>query len=277
MKRMRPFFSRDEPASTIQPSPAEGKSRSQSSSWPKPVAPDIRRPGLKLSVEDGLDVVAIGIEQERRVVAGSIVLPQARLPVVPGAGLEACAMERFHVFAIRRFESYVDIPAEWSVTGTDDEVAVLDRRPVVSGLLDPQGPQDHVIEADALAQVGDAYVDVVDQLRSVERGASALEPFLKIARGRSPAVSPTGSPGGQPASEFGQLPQAAPLRVDCRWPDATVPQHGYAAVSPNQIPPSTSQRSILTKSKSPAMALADAFSCRREPARPTSSQVQASS
>src|SRR5262245_4671446 len=44
-------------------------------------------------VADGFDVVAVGVEHERRVVRRVVVLAQPRLAVVGAAGMERCSME----------------------------------------------------------------------------------------------------------------------------------------------------------------------------------------
>ena len=72
-----------------------------------------RRPsfgtGVGAVVEDGFDVVAVGVEHEGGVVARVVLRPLARRAVVAEAGLERCAVECVHGRTIGRRERQVHV------------------------------------------------------------------------------------------------------------------------------------------------------------------------
>jgi hypothetical protein len=124
-------------------------------------------------VENGLDVVAVGIEQEGSVIAGMIVGPHAWRTIVLAPGRQPPRMERFDHRAIRRLESEVDSPSQLAVGGLavggrDDELVGPEEALALAADRDAEHVQHRFIEAPARRQVRDHQLDVIDQAAAVQ-------------------------------------------------------------------------------------------------------------
>lgn len=62
-----------------------------------------RDAALRFTMIDGLDVFAVGVEQEGGKIAG-VVGPLTRSAIVPAAGSQSCLLEGFHHGAVRRLK-----------------------------------------------------------------------------------------------------------------------------------------------------------------------------
>ena len=84
-------------------------------------------PGLgRVAVVDGLDAVAVRVEEEAAVVVGQVLGPQAGLAVGAVAGLDARAVERVHV----RLRSAAKAMCARRVTGFSSSAARSRSRPI---------------------------------------------------------------------------------------------------------------------------------------------------
>ena len=109
---------------------------------------------------DGLDVVAVGIEHESRVVAG-VVSPLARAAVVAPAGGEGRVVEALHRVLVRGLEREVEPACRLAVAAHEQLVG---GEPVVAAAhLDPERRESSLVEAPARFEIGDANVHVVEQ------------------------------------------------------------------------------------------------------------------
>jgi hypothetical protein len=114
--------------------------------------------------DDSLDVVAVGVEEEGRVVAaalvGAVLLADARSAVVPVAALDAGAVEGVHLCARARDEGDVDRAAGFALV--EDEVRELRPPVALPERRDLERRQDRLVERDAGGGVADADLDVVE-------------------------------------------------------------------------------------------------------------------
>jgi hypothetical protein len=119
---------------------------------------------------EGLDVVAVRVEQVRRVVARPVVAVPG-LPVRAEARLDARAMEGVDLVFRARVEAEVQVLRRRPPVG---DVEVREAGPVVAGreLRDPQRREHGFVEAHALGVVARVHVEVVED---PERPVPALD------------------------------------------------------------------------------------------------------
>lgn len=66
---------------------------------------------------DRFDIVAVRVEQKRCVIAGVIIEPFARRPIVPASRFESCLVERIHCRAVFHLKREVDAAGELAIGG----------------------------------------------------------------------------------------------------------------------------------------------------------------
>jgi HAD superfamily hydrolase (TIGR01509 family) len=130
---------------------------------PDPQVVDDPAPARALVV-DRLGAVAVGVEQERAVVVGPVLGPDARRAVVAVAGVDAGLPGLLDPVAVARHEADVQ-PAGDRVLGVGRghaEVLPLAEGPGAVALIDAERLQDDVVEALSGAAVAGAYRHVVE-------------------------------------------------------------------------------------------------------------------
>ena len=128
-----------------------------------------RRAALRLAVEDGLDIVAVGIEQEGGVIAGMIVArsPGAPLSVPPAArpGL----VEGIDRRLVLRLEGEVrwrpvSLPSAASLSAVETTSSSAQNMPSAAAVdRDVEHAQDRLVEAAAGVQIAHDQLDMIDQ------------------------------------------------------------------------------------------------------------------
>src|SRR5262245_13786384 len=132
---------------------------------------------LTAVVEDGLDVVPIGVEHEGRVVA-LVILPLARRAVVAIALLDRNSVELLYFGTVSRGERDVDVLAQRLLVLRDREVAPVRRvlllvRP---GRRVAERCEHRLVERHRRGEVGNAEGDVVDHpTREIIGGVRAAD------------------------------------------------------------------------------------------------------
>ena len=118
---------------------------------------------------NGLGAVAVGIEQERAVVAVAVLGSRARLAVVGEPGLGSDAPERVDLLDRRRDEADVEPPGDrvLRIGARQQEVLPLRERARSVGLVDSEGGQHCVVETLRCGPVADADRDVVEHGRTL--------------------------------------------------------------------------------------------------------------
>ena len=144
---------------------AAAQSRSSSRrSLRTPTPAGASRLGLELA-HDGLDVVAVGVEQEGGVVearlVGAVLLAHAGRAVVAVARSHAGCVKGIDLGARLRDEAHVDRAAPL-VAADDDEVRELRPALALPERRDLERLEDRLVEGDARGGVGHRHLDVVE-------------------------------------------------------------------------------------------------------------------
>ncbi len=125
-----------------------------------------------LAVMDDLDVVAVRIEREGRVVAGMVGALARRAVVAASAG-KGCGVERLHRAAVRRLEGEVMAPGEhargrFAVRSGDEQFVGPEKAVAGSAHGNAEHVEHGAVERLAGGQVAHDQLDVVDQAAAVQ-------------------------------------------------------------------------------------------------------------
>jgi len=118
----------------------------------------------RLRVVDGLDAVAVGIEDECAVVARRVLRARAGRAVVAVAGARQRAPPCVDLLTRAGHERNVEVPRDRPVVTRpgDGEVVPLEEVPIRDGLGDAEHGQRGLVEAARGVEIGDADRDVVE-------------------------------------------------------------------------------------------------------------------
>ncbi len=128
---------------------------------------------------DGLDVVAVGIEQEGRVIAGVIIGPFAWRAIIPAARFKAGGMERVDHRAVFSLEGDMVAASEdarrFRPVGLRYKQLVT---PEMAGRVafdgNVQNAKHGLVEAPAGVEVGDDQLNMIDQSAAMQFHFSLL-------------------------------------------------------------------------------------------------------
>ena len=140
---------------------------------------DLGRPSVDRGVADGLDVVAVGVEHEGRVVGGVVDRPRAGGAVVGAARGEAGGVEGVDRVVVGGEEGEVDAVHRRAAARHHPEagLALLAEADHLRGglgdHLDPERRQRHLVEGAGAVEVVDLDEDVVEHAGQATRGRPA--------------------------------------------------------------------------------------------------------
>src|SRR5215212_2772157 len=140
------------------------------------------------AVVDGLDAVAVRVEQEGAVVVVAVLRPWPRLAVALVAGARAGAPELVHVSMARSGEAHVQPPRDRArIVGLrEGEVVPLDEPLAAVRPLDPERAEHGLAEPFGGRTVGDADRDVVEHATTIPTEKEPEPPRARLGK-RSPA------------------------------------------------------------------------------------------
>src|SRR5918996_904388 len=117
-------------------------------------------------MEDGFDVVPVRVEHVGRVIAG-VIFPFPRRPVVAAAGGKGSLVEAADCFLVRCLKGDVKACSRLAVVAHEE--LVRGECPIALPREVSANPSQHrAVEALALLDIGDAYVDMVKEPTEVE-------------------------------------------------------------------------------------------------------------
>src|SRR5690606_31712227 len=157
----------------------------------------------RLAMEHGLDVVAVGVEEEGGVVAG-VVVALARRAVVAAAGLEPRSMPGLDHGAVAGLEGEMVATGQLArrrlaVGGRDEQLVDPEMVVALAAEGQLQNLEQGLVEAAAGLDVAHDQLDMVDQAAAMQGlDFHRRLPASAVERTRQPGVPPCLGAGGAP-------------------------------------------------------------------------------
>lgn len=137
-------------------------------------------------MEDGFDVVAIGIEQEGCIIAW-VIGSLSGLAIVAASGGQPCLMEQSYSLAIPRLEGQMHMRRLAFILsqGVDPELVAGDVPVVIRQQRKFERPEYRAIEPGRGREIPGSQLDMIDQAASMQfHGKLPERPLPVMARGR---------------------------------------------------------------------------------------------